>query len=78
MTNSPKKVRKRGPLFGDDQYLLDAGQKSIGVVSCKECGVMYQAGDYLDEVAHKNVHNHLSELAFHVSLSLNHKGKKTL
>ena len=58
---------KKKIIVPDDQYLLDAGQDSIGIVTCKKCGVMYQSGDFADEAIHNNFHNHLSELKFTVS-----------
>ncbi|KAL0272317.1 UNVERIFIED_CONTAM: hypothetical protein PYX00_005341 [Menopon gallinae] len=62
--NGKTSAKKKSIKVPDDQYLLDAGQKSIGIVTCNKCGVMYQAGDFADEATHKNFHDHLPELRF--------------
>ncbi|CAL7939652.1 unnamed protein product [Xylocopa violacea] len=49
---------------GDDQYLLDAGQKKFGATQCMECGIVYQIGDPEDENAHLNYHNNKKTLKF--------------
>ncbi|XP_053996754.1 N-acetyltransferase ESCO1 [Hylaeus anthracinus] len=49
---------------GDNQYLLDAGQKNFGATQCTECGVVYQTGDPDDENAHLNYHNNRRTLKF--------------
>ncbi|KAK6625525.1 hypothetical protein RUM43_005824 [Polyplax serrata] len=63
-TDNKTASAKKNIIVPDDQYLLDAGQESVGIVTCKKCGVMYQAGDFADEATHNNFHNHLSELKF--------------
>lgn len=49
---------------GENQYLLDAGQKNFGATQCMECGVVYQIGDPEDENAHLNYHNNKKTLKF--------------
>nr|XP_034187472.1 N-acetyltransferase ESCO1 [Osmia lignaria]XP_034187481.1 N-acetyltransferase ESCO1 [Osmia lignaria]XP_034187487.1 N-acetyltransferase ESCO1 [Osmia lignaria] len=49
---------------GENQYLLDAGQKNFGATQCMECGVVYQIGDPEDENAHLNYHNNKKVLKF--------------
>ncbi|XP_076763046.1 establishment of cohesion [Xylocopa sonorina] len=49
---------------GDNQYLLDAGQKKFGATQCMECGIVYQIGDPEDENAHLNYHNNKKTLKF--------------
>ncbi|XP_029178269.1 N-acetyltransferase ESCO2 [Nylanderia fulva] len=48
----------------EDQYQLDAGQKSFGATQCPECNVVYQLGDAEDENAHLNYHNSIQTLKF--------------
>jgi hypothetical protein len=33
---------KKNQTCGNDQYIIDAGQKRFGVIECTECGVIYQ------------------------------------
>ncbi|XP_076395517.1 establishment of cohesion isoform X2 [Megachile rotundata] len=49
---------------GENQCLLDAGQKNFGATQCMECGVVYQIGDPEDENAHLNYHNNKKTLKF--------------
>ncbi|XP_050464225.1 N-acetyltransferase ESCO1 [Cataglyphis hispanica] len=48
----------------EDQYQLDAGQKSFGATQCPECNVVYQLGNPEDENAHLNYHNSIRTLKF--------------
>jgi len=43
--------------IGDNQYIIDAGQKKFGATQCKECGIVYQIGDPDDEMSHQKYHN---------------------
>lgn len=51
----------------EDQYQLDAGQKSFGATQCPECKVVYQLGNPEDENAHLNYHNSIRTLKFQVN-----------
>ncbi|EFN73101.1 N-acetyltransferase ESCO2 [Camponotus floridanus] len=48
----------------EDQYQLDAGQKSFGATQCSECNIVYQLGNPEDENAHLNYHNSVRTLKF--------------
>ncbi|GAB1859179.1 N-acetyltransferase ESCO2 [Camponotus japonicus] len=48
----------------EDQYQLDAGQKSFGATQCSECNIVYQLGNPEDENAHLNYHNSVQTLKF--------------
>lgn len=56
--------KRKWQMAGDDQYQIDAGQKKFGATQCKECGIVYQLGDWEDEMAHDNYHNNASALKF--------------
>ncbi|CAB3249585.1 unnamed protein product [Arctia plantaginis] len=49
---------------GDDQYVIDAGQKKFGATQCPECGTIYQIGDPQDEHDHLVHHNATDVLRF--------------
>ncbi|XP_026746563.1 uncharacterized protein LOC113507838 [Trichoplusia ni] len=49
---------------GDDQYVIDAGQKKFGATQCTECGTIYQIGDPQDEHDHLVHHNATDVLRF--------------
>ncbi|XP_075985396.1 establishment of cohesion [Anticarsia gemmatalis] len=55
-----KKILKTG----DDQYVIDAGQKKFGATQCAECGTIYQIGDPQDEHDHLVHHNATDVLRF--------------
>lgn len=54
----------------EDQYQLDAGQKSFGATQCSECNIVYQLGNPEDENAHLNYHNSVQTLKFQVNCIL--------
>ncbi|XP_047001645.1 N-acetyltransferase eco-like [Schistocerca americana] len=56
--------KRKWQMVGNDQYQIDAGQKKFGATQCKECGIVYQLGDWEDEMAHENYHNNASALKF--------------
>lgn len=62
---SVKKIKKTG----QDQMLLDAGQKKFGTIQCKECDFVYLVGDSVDETIHNTYHTSTHLLKFHVSYS---------
>jgi len=41
---------------GMTQMVLDAGQKHIGPTLCKECGLLFSPGDFVDEEEHRRAH----------------------
>ncbi|KAF9807329.1 hypothetical protein SFRURICE_007044 [Spodoptera frugiperda] len=49
---------------GEDQYVIDAGQKKFGATQCTECGTIYQIGDPQDEHDHLVHHNATDVLKF--------------
>ncbi|XP_039745349.1 uncharacterized protein LOC120623393 isoform X2 [Pararge aegeria] len=49
---------------GNNQYIIDAGQKKFGATQCTECGVIYQIGDPEDEHDHLVHHNATDVLRF--------------
>jgi hypothetical protein len=51
---------------GDNQYIIDAGQKKFGATQCKECCIVYQIGDPEDEASHKKYHDSTHNLKFTV------------
>lgn len=55
-SRSKEQKRPRRQELGIDQYYLDAGQKVIGSIVCKECGLLYYPGQPEDEKNHKRVH----------------------
>ncbi|KAJ8710684.1 hypothetical protein PYW08_009199 [Mythimna loreyi] len=60
-----EKSSKRGLIrTGDDQYVIDAGQKKFGATQCAECGAIYQIGDPQDEHDHLVHHNATDVLKF--------------
>jgi hypothetical protein len=52
--------------IGDNQYIIDAGQKKFGATQCKECGTVYQIGDPDDETSHQKYHNSVHDLKYTV------------
>lgn len=69
---SETKKKKNGKRFLpssalSNQYQLDAGQKNFGATQCKDCGIIYNASDPVDENAHLNYHNSFRTLSFPVS-----------
>ncbi|XP_030024132.2 N-acetyltransferase ESCO1 [Manduca sexta] len=57
---SNKKIIKTG----NDQYVIDAGQKKFGATQCAECGTIYQIGDPQDEHDHLVHHDATDVLRF--------------
>ncbi|KAJ9593209.1 hypothetical protein L9F63_015254 [Diploptera punctata] len=55
--NSRRGVKRPWKSIGEDQYIIDAGQKKFGATQCKECGTVYQIGDPDDERAHEKFHD---------------------
>ncbi|XP_034825943.1 N-acetyltransferase eco-like isoform X1 [Maniola hyperantus] len=49
---------------GNNQYIIDAGQKKIGATQCTACGVIYQIGDPQDEHDHLVHHDAIDVLRF--------------
>ncbi|GIY74012.1 n-acetyltransferase ESCO1 [Caerostris extrusa] len=55
------KTKKCGPNIldtskGDEQMIIDAGQKKIGATTCKTCCMIYCIGQEEDEKLHSNYH----------------------
>ncbi|PNF17554.1 hypothetical protein B7P43_G15557, partial [Cryptotermes secundus] len=50
--------------IGDNQYIIDAGQKKFGATQCKECCIVYQIGDPDDEMSHQKYHNSGHDLKY--------------
>lgn len=68
MTNVTKQRAKKRPWrsIGNNQYIIDAGQKKFGATQCKECSIVYQIGDPEDEVSHMKYHDSALNLKFTV------------
>ncbi|KAJ8710207.1 hypothetical protein PYW07_009573 [Mythimna separata] len=63
--DAAERSSKRGLIrTGDDQYVIDAGQKKFGATQCSECGAIYQIGDPQDEHDHLVHHNATDVLKF--------------
>ncbi|KAM4041091.1 N-acetyltransferase ESCO2 [Anomaloglossus baeobatrachus] len=59
---APKLSKKKdGKKVGDDQLIIDAGQKHFGPVSCGSCGMIFSASSVEDEAQHAQYHQRLLE-----------------
>ncbi|XP_043918614.1 N-acetyltransferase ESCO2 isoform X2 [Protopterus annectens] len=58
-----KNIRRKKELdkHFKDQFIIDAGQKHFGPVSCKTCGMVYAAASPEDETQHAQYHQRLLE-----------------
>ncbi|PZC74537.1 hypothetical protein B5X24_HaOG207704 [Helicoverpa armigera] len=63
-TSKDKSSKRSLIKTGDDQYVIDAGQKKFGATQCSECGTIYQIGDPQDEHDHLVHHNATDVLKF--------------
>ncbi|XP_070705662.1 N-acetyltransferase ESCO2 [Pempheris klunzingeri] len=57
-TSSAKErpVRRRKEKQGDDQLVIDAGQKQFGATTCSSCGMVYSADNPEDNFQHTQFH----------------------
>ncbi|CAD5229826.1 unnamed protein product [Bursaphelenchus xylophilus] len=58
---SARRPGKR-PKTDEDQYVLDAGQKRIGLQHCKQCDMAFNWDDAVDRKAHETYHNKAFDL----------------
>ncbi|XP_041661210.1 N-acetyltransferase ESCO2 [Cheilinus undulatus] len=49
-------VRRRKEKQGDDQLIIDAGQKQFGATTCSSCGMVYSADNPEDNFQHSQFH----------------------
>jgi N-acetyltransferase len=72
MTNVTKQRAKKRPWssIGDNQYIIDAGQKKFGATQCKECHIVYQTCNPEDEMAHKKYHDSAHTLKLTVCFTM--------
>jgi N-acetyltransferase len=61
---SQRGIKRPWRSTGDNQYIIDAGQKKFGATQCKDCGIVYQIGDPDDEVSHQKYHNSAHTLKY--------------
>ena len=59
MVPKENKVKNGGSkkLVGDNQMIIDAGQKLTDLENCLECGFHYNPGNKKDEEEHKKNHS---------------------
>nr|XP_018913176.1 PREDICTED: N-acetyltransferase ESCO2 [Bemisia tabaci] len=62
--SAKKGVKKIWKGLGENQLLLDAGQKRFGATQCSECGLMYEPGDAEDEIQHAKYHSEHKALRY--------------
>lgn len=46
---------------GQNQMMLDAGQKAFGAVQCPECMLVYHVKEPEDELLHTKIHDSLKD-----------------
>ena len=46
---------------GENQMILDAGQKDYGAVQCPECMMVYHVKDPEDELLHAGIHESVQD-----------------
>jgi len=67
MTNVTKRAKKRPwTSIGNNQYIINAGQKKLDAIQSKVCGSVYQICNPKDEMSHKKYHNSALTLKFTV------------
>jgi N-acetyltransferase len=68
---NPKTQWLRALNDGDNQLILDAGQKKYGAIQCQECLMVYHVKDPEDELIHAGIHEIVNDtLKFTVKYSL--------
>uniref|UniRef100_A0AC34RCC5 N-acetyltransferase n=1 Tax=Panagrolaimus sp. JU765 TaxID=591449 RepID=A0AC34RCC5_9BILA len=62
----PQNRKRKMPTADDDpkQTVLDAGQKKIGMTTCKECGMVYSVDVVKDQKAHEEYHNRFTDVKY--------------
>ncbi|KAJ4428929.1 hypothetical protein ANN_25925 [Periplaneta americana] len=60
----PRGVKRPWKSIGENQYIIDAGQKRFGVTQCKECGIVYHIGDPQDEMSHQKYHDQVNSVTY--------------
>ncbi|CAH0717760.1 unnamed protein product, partial [Brenthis ino] len=63
-TAKVEKTKKTLLKTGNNQYIIDAGQKKFGATQCTECGVIYEIGNPEDEHDHLIHHTASDVLRF--------------
>jgi N-acetyltransferase len=67
MTIVTKRAKKQPwRSIGNNQDIIDAGQKEFGATQCKERGTVYQICNPEDEMSHKKYHDTALTLKFTV------------
>ncbi|XP_076011264.1 N-acetyltransferase ESCO2-like [Genypterus blacodes] len=51
-----RSLRRRKEKQGDDQLIIDAGQKQFGAITCGSCGMVYSADNPEDNFQHTQFH----------------------
>ncbi len=68
---NPKSQWIRALNDGENQMILDAGQKKYGAIQCPECLMVYHVKDPEDELLHAGIHGIVNDtLKFSVKLCI--------
>lgn len=59
--SNPKTQWLRALTDGENQMLLDAGQKAYGAIQCPDCRMVYHLKDPGDELLHTKVHESVQD-----------------
>ena len=60
-TTNVKSQWMRARNDGENQRILDAGQKAYGAVQCPECMLVYHIKEPEDELLHAKIHDSLKD-----------------